>query len=87
MIFVWLLAHILSVVNMVSEIPSKLYSIIILFCTAGIGFPCSCSALLHAVLGDIIGWCGGPVLVGVVEFVKADAAVIWGVTHNSHKTS
>ena len=53
-----------------------MYPIIILFCTAFIRFPRSCSALLHAVLGDIIGWCGGPVLVGVVEFVKADAAVI-----------
>ena len=55
-----------------------MYPIIILFCLAGIRFPRSCSALLHAVLGDIIGWCGAPVLVGVTKFVKADAAVIWG---------
>ena len=55
-----------------------MYLIIILFCLAGIRFPCSCSALLHTVLGDIIGWCGGPVLVGIVKFVKADTTVIWG---------
>ena len=53
-------------------------NIIILFCTAGVRFPCSCSALLHAVLGDIIGWCGAPVLVGVTKFVETDAAVICG---------
>ena len=56
----------------------KKYPVIILFCTAGVRFPSSCSALLHAVLGDIIGWCGAPVLVGVFKFVKADAAVICG---------